>query len=87
MKQLGIHLIIIKNFRYYSEKLTYDEKSPRLNRDFITADIHQKWCTDITYIYTKKDEWTYLAWVIDLHSKKILGYAYDTSMTAELAIK
>ena len=42
---------------------------------------------DISYIYTKKDGWTYLASVMDLHSKKILGYAYDRSMTAELAIK
>lgn len=60
-----------------------------MNRDFKTTSIHQKWCTDITYIYTKKDGWTYLASVMDLHlhSKKILGYAYDVSMTAELAIK
>ena len=42
---------------------------------------------DITYIYTKKDGWTYIASVIDLHSKKIIGYAYDTFMTTELAIK
>ena len=42
---------------------------------------------DITYIYTKKDGWTYLASVMDLHSKKIFGYAYDRTMIAELAIK
>ena len=42
---------------------------------------------DITYIYTKKDGWTYLAFVMALHSKKILGYAYDVSITVELAIK
>ena len=46
----------------------------------------QKWCTDITYIYIKNG-WTYLASAMDLHSKKILGYAYDTTMTAELTIK
>lgn len=40
-----------------------------------------------TYIYTIKDGWTYRASVIDLYSKKIIGYAYGTSMTTELAIK
>ena len=54
MKELGIHSIIIKKFRYYSEKLTFAEKENLLNRNFKTTDIHQKWCTDITYIYTKK---------------------------------
>ncbi len=87
MKELGVHSIIVKKFRYHSEKVTSDEKENLLNRDFITTSIHQKWCPDITYIYTKKDGWTYLASVMDLHSKKILGYAYDTSMTTELAIK
>ena len=42
---------------------------------------------DITYIYTKKDGWIYLASVMDLHSKKILRYAYDVFMTVKLAIK
>ena len=87
MKELGIRSIVVKKFRYHCEKVTFDEKENLLNRDFTTTTIHQKWCTDITYIYTKKDGWTYLASVMDLHSKKILGYAYDVSMTAELAIK
>lgn len=87
MKELGIHSIVVKKFRYHREKVTSDKKENLLNRDFTTTAIHQKWCTDITYIYTKKDGWTYLDSVIDLHSKKILGYAYDRSMTAELAIK
>lgn len=33
------------------------------------------------------DGLTYLASVMDFHSKKIIGYAYDTSMTSELAVK
>ena len=87
MKELGIHSMVIKKFRYHSKKVTFYEKENLLNYDFTTIAIHQKWCTDITYIYTNKDRWTYLASVMDFHSKKILGYAYDRSMTAELAIK
>ena len=87
MRELQIRSIVVKKFRYHTEKITSEEKENLLNRDFKTTSIHQKWCTDITYIYTQKDGWTYLASVMDLHSKKILGYAYDVSMTAELVIK
>lgn len=38
-------------------------------------------------IHTSRDGWTYLASVMDLYSKKILGYAYDKTMTTELALK
>ena len=49
--------------------------------------IHQKWCTDITYIHVRKEGWTYLASVMDLCSRKIIGYAYGISMTVELAVE
>ena len=58
-----------------------------LKRDFGTGTINQKWCTDITYIHVQKEGWTYLASVMDLCSRKIIGYAYGTSMTAELAVQ
>ena len=76
MQELRIRSIVVKKFRYPCEKVTSDEKENLLNRYFTTTAIHQKWCTDITYIYTKKDGWSYLASVMDRHSKKILGYAY-----------
>lgn len=84
---MDIRSIVVKKFRYHSEKVTSEDKENILNRDFKTTSINQKWCTDITYIYTIKDGWTYLASVMDFHSKKIIGYAYGTSMTAELAVK
>lgn len=87
MSELGIRSIVVKKYRHFSSNKPVIEKENILNQDFTATGINQKWCTDITYIHTKKDGWTYLASVMDLHSKKIIGWAYDTSMTAELAVK
>lgn len=87
MSAMQIRSIVVKKFRYHSEKVTSDDKENLINRDFTTTSINQKWCTDITYIHTLKDGWTYLASVMDLHSKKIIGYAYDVTMTADLAVR
>ena len=43
--------------------------------------------TDITYIHVLKEGWTYLASVMDLHDRKIIGYSYGKNMTAELALQ
>ena len=49
--------------------------------------INQKWSTDITYIHTEKEGWTYLASVEDLYSRKIIGWAFGKTIDAELAVK
>lgn len=87
MADMGLRSIVVKKFNHYSDKPVSEEKENIINRDFETTNINQKWCTDITYINTLRDGWTYLASVMDLYSKKIIGYAYGTSMTVELAVK
>ncbi|MDE4541329.1 IS3 family transposase [Thermoanaerobacterium sp. R66] len=87
MSSMGLYSIVVKKFRPYYSKPSLEEKANIINRDFNASNINEKWYTDITYIYTIKDGWTYLASVMDLYSKKIIGYAYGTSMTTELAIK
>ena len=87
MSSMGLRSIVIKKFRPHSSKSSVIEKENLLNRDFKATSINQKWCTDITYIHTVKDGWTYLASVMDLYSKKIIGYAYGTSITTELVVK
>lgn len=87
MSELGIRSIVVKKYRHFSSNKPVIEKENILNQDFTATGINQKWCTDITYIHTKNDGWTYLASVMDLYSRKIIGWAYDTSMTAELAVK
>lgn len=87
MVYLGLRSIVIKKYRHYSNHQKVVVQENILKQDFTTTEINQKWCTDITYIYTLKDGWTYLASVMDFYSKKIIGWSYGTSMTADLAIK
>ena len=62
-------------------------KSIIIKRDFSTKTINEKWVTDITYIHTVKDGWCYLASVMDLHSKKIIGHAISRTIDTELALQ
>lgn len=84
---MDLRSIVIKKYRHHSSKVDISERKNILDQDFKSSTINQKWCTDITYIHTIKDGWTYLASVMDIYSKKIIGYAYGKSMTAELAVK
>ena len=54
-----------------------------LNRDFTTTSINQKWVGDITYIHTD-DGWLYLAVVIDLYSRSVIGWSMDKRINKEL---
>lgn len=84
MKQLQLRAVAKKKF-----KVTTDSEHNKpifenvLNRDFKTMTLNQKWVQDITYIYTEEG-WLYLAVVIDLHSRAVIGWAMNKRMTKEL---
>jgi len=63
------------------------ERTNHLEQDFTTTTINEKWVADITYIHTLRDGWCYLASVLDLHSKKIVGYSFSRSMTTDLVLQ
>jgi transposase InsO family protein len=54
-----------------------------LNRDFTATAPNQKWVGDITYIWTMEG-WLYLAVVIDLFSRRVVGWPLSSRMTTEL---
>lgn len=54
-----------------------------LNRDFKTTDVNQKWAGDITYVSTAQG-WLYLAVIIDLHSRAVIGWSMSDRMTKQL---
>jgi putative transposase len=54
-----------------------------LQQDFSASAPNQKWVGDITYLWTEEG-WLYLAVVIDLYSRLVVGWAMSERMTAEL---
>lgn len=54
-----------------------------LNQDFTASQPNQKWVSDITYLATAEG-WVYLAVVIDLYSRRIIGWSMAERMTTEL---
>lgn len=73
-----------KAFKYSSSGEAMNNVAENLLwRDFKAGKANTKWTSDITYIWVK-DRWLYLATVMDLFSRKIVGWALDTTMTEEL---
>jgi putative transposase len=56
-----------------------------LGRDFVTAQPNRVWLADITYVPTQEG-FLYLAFILDAHSRKIVGWAMDSHMRTELVV-
>ena len=57
-----------------------------LNRQFSPPAPNQAWGTDITYLWTQQG-WIYLAVVIDLYARRVVGWSMDRHMTKALVIR
>jgi putative transposase len=56
-----------------------------LRRDFVAAQPNKVWLADITYIPTREG-FLYLAFILDTHSRRIVGWSMDSHMRTELVI-
>ncbi|WP_156947059.1 IS3 family transposase [Bradyrhizobium sp. WSM3983] len=54
-----------------------------LDRQFVAERPNQKWIADFTYIWTAEG-WLYVSAVIDLFSRRVVGWSMSASMTAQL---
>ncbi|WP_183909704.1 IS3 family transposase [Rhizobium sp. BK226] len=54
-----------------------------LDRQFVADRPNQKWVADFTYIWTAEG-WLYVAAVIDLFSRRVVGWSMNANMTAQL---
>ena len=56
-----------------------------LDRQFEATAPNQKWIADFTYIWTAEG-WLYLAGVIDLFSRRVVGWSMSATMAAQLVV-
>lgn len=88
MKQHGIKSILHRKFRVTTTDSHHDHPvfENRLDRDFAATAPNQKWAADITYIHTEEGL-LYLAGVVDLFSRKIIGWCMKDTLHADLCVE
>lgn len=86
MTEEGLKSITAKRFKATTnskhDKPTYPNL---LEQNFSVSAPGKAWVTDITYIWTREG-WLYLASVMDLFSRKIIGFAMSERMTKDLVL-
>ena len=87
MRHHGIRAITARRFRTCTTDSRHDWPiAPnRLNQNFAADRPNQVWLADITYVPTSEG-WLYLAVVLDLFTRKIVGWAMRDHMRADLTI-
>ena len=88
MRELGIEGISRRRKRVFTTKSDPDAlRAPDLvNRQFRAERPDALWVTDITYVPTNQG-WCYVATILDLFSRAVVGWAVESTMTATLATK
>ena len=75
-----------KQFRYEPCSLSRSHVADNLlKRDFSATAPNEKWVSDITYIQLEKG-YAYLAVIMDLFSRQIIGWSLDRTMTTDLVL-
>ena len=85
MQELGLKSKVSKSFTPTTTKADPNRQpAPNtLDRDFTAEAPNRKWVTDITYLPTAQG-WVYLAVVLDLFSRKVVGWSLGPSLATEL---
>lgn len=84
MKELNLKVKIKRKYKNTTDSNHNLPIAPNiLNQDFYASYPNQKYVGDITYISTGEG-WLYLATVIDLYSRKVVGWSMDDTMKVSL---
>jgi len=87
MRQNGISVVRTRKHKVTTDSNHKFNIAPNLlNRNFKADRPNQKWVVDISYIWTREG-WLYLAVVLDLHSRRVIGWAVSNRMKRDLAIR
>ncbi len=86
MADLGLSARYPKRFKATTDSDHNEAISPnKLDRQFDVAAPNQVWTTDITYVWTLEG-WLYVAVVIDLFSRQVVGWCIDDHMRTALCV-
>jgi len=86
MVQMGLEVRYPKRFKVTTDSNHNEAISPNtLNRNFDVVAPNLVWTTDITYVWTLEG-WLYVAVVIDLFSRQVVGWAIDDHMRTSLCV-
>jgi transposase InsO family protein len=87
MRENGIVVERTRKFKATTDSdHTFNIAPNLLDRDFMADRPNQKWAGDISYIWTREG-WLYLAVILDLHSRRVIGWAVSNRMKRDLAIR
>ena len=87
MREAGIQAKSQRQFRVTTTDSNHTQPVAKntLNRDFTAQQRNQKWVADITYIATLEG-WLYLAAVIDLFTRKVVGWSMSERIDSRLVV-
>ena len=86
MRENGIRAKQKRRFKATTQsKHNYPVAPNILNREFKVSEPNQVWVADITYISTDEG-WMYLATILDLYSRMLVGWSMDKNMTRQLTM-
>jgi putative transposase len=87
MRTCGIQGIVPKKRRPKDtgERPEHPVAGNVLDRDFSADAPNQRWVADFTYVWTREG-WLYVATVLDLYSRRIVGWSMKPHMTADLVM-
>ena len=86
MKAESLKAKRIKRFKITTKSKHNLPVAPNLlNKDFVVTAPDRVWVSDITYIWTWEG-WMYLAVIIDLYARKVVGWSMNTRINKELVL-
>jgi transposase InsO family protein len=86
MHEDGLRARRKKKFKATTDSRSNNRIAPNvLNRDFVADQPNQVWVTDVTALWTLAG-WVFLAAIIDLFSRRVVGWAMSESNDTELAL-
>lgn len=85
MRKLGIEGLTPKKWKPMTTQsdASHTPAPNTLNQEFAAVAPNQKWVTDVTYIWTEAG-WSYLSVMLDLFSRKVVGWHMDTTLETRL---